>query len=353
MKRSVVHAEQRIEPVVLCFDHLRSGRGARRGDDLGADRQLVAGLGDATPHAGGDIVQNMIGGHNDRHRNVRGSRSHQAQQFVDRQRLGDATMTANRRRRPEQAVEHGFLRCIDRCLEQAVEIAVRQHVVTSLGPRPLRWKRHVVLNARKISPLPCVADRAGARPGRDRRVARPARIAPEGSARRWRSPRCNCPQVPRVRHCGPSSANRRPTGEPSTHNRSSAPKLVITSTPTCDHRRVATRCRCHLSNRGMSSRSPRRPPRRRTGHRWRWRTPRRRDVDCTAIAAGSLSHESSHSPTTGATTSSAIVGDLGQRRLDDALDTPGRRSSSRSARPAFPASPIHESSANRSARRLR
>ena len=64
----VVHAENRVEPVILGLDHLRSGRGARGGEDLGPRRQLVGGLGDTAPHTGGDIVENMIGGDNDRHR---------------------------------------------------------------------------------------------------------------------------------------------------------------------------------------------------------------------------------------------------------------------------------------------
>ena len=63
----IVHAQQRIEPVVHRLDHLRAGRRARRGDDLAPHRQLVGGLGHPAPHAGRDVVAHVVGPDDHRH----------------------------------------------------------------------------------------------------------------------------------------------------------------------------------------------------------------------------------------------------------------------------------------------
>ena len=191
-------------------------------------------------------------------------------------------------------------------------------------------------------------------PDRGRRAAQPARTAPEGSARRWRSPRCNCLPVPRARRCGQVRRTVCPTGEPLTHNRSSEPKLVNTNDAddvSVDDPRRRTDATLPTETRHPRARTDRARGEQSIG-RGR-RTPRRRDVAVTAIAPGSLSHESSHSPTTGATTSSTMSGTSRQRRFDDALVGQRRRSSSRSTRSASPTFPIREWSTSRSAHRRR
>ena len=98
------------------------------------------------------------------------------------------------------------------------------------SPSRSRSRQHVVGHAASAAAIEPAAgaerdeDLAAAvcrhRPGAGQPEPGPASdtfaLPPEGSARRSRSRRCNCPRVPRVRRCAPCSANRCPTGEPST-----------------------------------------------------------------------------------------------------------------------------------------
>ena len=226
----------------------------------------------------------------------------------------------------EHRVERRFLGRLDGRGEQVVEPTNRSRAATSRsgGTPGSRGWRAVVLNARKISPLPwCptepVAGEAEAGAARER-----ACTCPRRAARRWRRRRCTNRPVPRRPRpvANPAAASRRPTGSPATTSCSIEPKLASTSTPTVasssSSRRDALPMPPLHPNAIMPAPAPTAPSagadagRRERGVDRQRARPRR----ARARARASSSHESSHSPTTGiATSSMPISGQRGEQRV--------------------------------------